>query len=333
MKTKRILSILAACLISVASLYAADLTPEQSKFRSNLLQFLKEEGFSPTIDDDDNSINFKKEGILYWISVADSNPFYVELHRAGLNCKEADLGIILSAVNEGNKKIRSAKAILNSSAIVSFAVELYCHSAEEFRYIFYKSLKELEAIKSKVLDYYNENSEQQGSASSATSATTVHSADINAFFPVYGFTLGKVTSKELEAKGFTVKTIDSGAHCCQVRGLTFWDHNKDHVFEDIYIVHSDHMPDKWEDELGISWRLSYNQLLKRFRDLGFSVTVKKEPVTRTYSGRKTLSADVTVTSGDGHLVIDLDFDYGNSHGEGYSLTSPNSLYSMTIRTK
>ena len=64
-------------------LFADELTPEQMSFRSNIMQFLKEEGFSPTIDENDNSVMFKKEGHLHWIAIRDKNPFYVEFFRSG----------------------------------------------------------------------------------------------------------------------------------------------------------------------------------------------------------------------------------------------------------
>lgn len=118
--------------------------------------------------------------------------------------------------------------------------------------------------------------------------SAVSSDAINKFFPVYGCVIGKVSVRDMEAKGYTVKTISSGEHHCDVRSLTFWDHDKDNIFESIYITHSDALPEKWEDNLGLNWRMSYNQFLSFFRKLGFSINVDKAPFTKEYSGRKTL---------------------------------------------
>ncbi|NBH67901.1 hypothetical protein [Phocaeicola sartorii] len=156
MRSIRFIVLFAACVILHSVVQAADLTPEQEKFRSNIIQFLKEEGFSPTIDEDDNSVNFKKEGTLHWIAISDSNPFYLEFHRVGLKCNDAGRKALLAAVNYGNRKVRCAKAMLGDSSI-SFAIEMYCHSAEEFRYVFYKCLKELNSMHKTVSDYYNEH--------------------------------------------------------------------------------------------------------------------------------------------------------------------------------
>lgn len=331
-KYKLIILVVLSLFIS-GNIFAAELTTEQKRFRTSLQEFLKEEGFMPTIDEEDNSLNFKKEGTLYWFTFGGSNPLYIEFHRSGLKCEDADKALVLQAVNAANRKVRCAKAMFNDTSI-SFAIEMYCHSAEEFKYIFYKCMKELESIKDEVSEFYNGGSTGTGNSSASNSQPSyVSSPAINKFFPVYGCLLGKVTVRDMEAKGYAVKTISSGDHYCDVRSLTFWDHDKDNVFEDIYITHSDALPEKWEDGLGLSWKMSYNQLLSFFRNLGFSINVDKAPHTKEYSGRKTLSADVTATSADGHLIFDLDFDYGNGNGEGYSTSSANSLYSMTIKVK
>lgn len=326
MNIANVLRIMAICLVFVQMVQADELTPAQLKFRSNIVQFLTEEGFAPSIDEDDNSVNFKKEGELHWISVEDSNPFYIEFHRSGLNSEDANRSVVIEAVNEANRVVRCAKAMLNKSS-VSIAIEMYCHSAEEFRYVFYKSLAALEESEKKLKDYYNEHNSESFASNAEISGS------LGTLFPIYGFTLGQVTSKDFESKGYIVETISSGAHNCDVKSLTFWDHDKDNVYEQIYMTQSDAMPDQWEERLGLDWRLSYNQWIQLCQKLGFSIKVQKEPVTVSYGGRKTLSAQIIVTSFDGHLSLDLDFNYGNRKGEGYSLNSPNSLYSITIKVK
>ena len=88
-------------LISLTTLlvFSRELTPEQEAFRSSIMSFIREEGFSPSIDED-NSLTFKKEGELYWIDVADSSPFYVEFHRNGFKCTDANKSIVLQSCNE-----------------------------------------------------------------------------------------------------------------------------------------------------------------------------------------------------------------------------------------
>lgn len=151
----RIIFTLLWTLVMAGIVNADELTAEQKRFRSSLQSFLKEEGFMPTIDDSDNSLNFKKEGTLYWFTFGGGSPIYLEFYRAGLTTEEANKTKVLEAVNEGNRKVRCAKAIYTGKSIV-FSIEMYCHSVEEFKYIFYKCIKELDNIKDKVVDYYND---------------------------------------------------------------------------------------------------------------------------------------------------------------------------------
>lgn len=131
-------------------------TPEQKAFQSSIMQFLREEGFTPKIDEE-NSLTFKKEGVLYWFDFYDSSPIYLELHRIGLNYDAVDSDAVLQACNHSNRTIRCAKAMMGTSSI-SFAVELYCHSVEELKYIFYKSMSALDGAYDAVKKYYNEHS-------------------------------------------------------------------------------------------------------------------------------------------------------------------------------
>lgn len=310
------------CLWGLQGIWADGLTPEQKKFQSNLYQFLKEEGFSPEIDPEDNSVTFREDDELFWLLVSDSNPYYIEFHKSGFKCTDADLNVVRRAVNEGNLKVHCAKAMF-SGETVSLAVEMYCHSPEEFRYVFYKSKEELLKLEKTVLNYYNEN-EGSNHLTHVSSGTA-----INKFFPVYGFTVGQSTVKQMKAQDYIVKETDSGAKHCDVKGLTFWDFDKDKVFESIYMTDSSYMPDKWVS-LGLTWESSYNQILKLFKGMGFSINIEEKPETKKFSGRKTLSAKVIAVSADGALQFKFEFDYGNENGEGYSLNSPGSLYSIDI---
>lgn len=150
MKTRlSILTVLVLQFVMPAS--ADDLTTEQKAFRADIMSFLKEEGFAPYLDE--NSLDFKKEGQLYWIDISEGSPFYIEFHRAGLSCEKDSWATALIACNKTNKTYKCAKAILNDD-YVSFAVEMYCHSSEEFKYTFYKNIKALDGVYSAVQDYY-----------------------------------------------------------------------------------------------------------------------------------------------------------------------------------
>lgn len=201
--TRAIITLLMAIFAQALSdvVHAHDLTPAQLSLRTEILTFVREEGFAPTIDESDNSVTFKKEGVLHWITIGGTGPFYLEFHRAGLDCENADRSIVLQAVNEANKKVRSAKAILFDTS-VSFVVEVFVHSVEEFKYTFYTCLKELDAAKTKVSEYYDEHNDQISAAapfriSSVTVANTDHNGSI---ITAYGSKIYSYKSKYIMPK-------------------------------------------------------------------------------------------------------------------------------------
>lgn len=306
---------------------AAELTPEQKRFRSAIQEFLKEEGFSPTIDEDDNSLNFKKEGTLFWISVSGSNPIYIEFHRVGLKCEDADRNLVLQSVNSANQKVRCAKAMLNESS-VSFAVEMYCHSSEEFKYVFYKCLNELDNVKNEVFEYYNGTSSSDSTPTGSTSVRNKTSNLINKFFPIYGITLGETTISQVQAMGYTIEINDSGEKHSTVKDATFWDFkHKDDILDSVTFYEFDAVPESLRS-LGINWSLSFNQMMTKFKDLGFDITITKRPTTEIWEERKTLGAEFKATSPDKKFEIRVDFGYGNKKGEGYTVDSPNTFFDM-----
>ena len=68
------------------SAQSREITPEQLDFRNQIQQFLKEEGYVPSVDEEDNSLVWKKEGTAYWLYVeAGPDPFYIEIHKGGFD--------------------------------------------------------------------------------------------------------------------------------------------------------------------------------------------------------------------------------------------------------
>lgn len=155
---KRILYIIAAyCFFGVLAVSAqsSTLSADELKFRNGIEQFIKEEGYVPTIDTDDNSVNFKKEGERYWITVQDSSPTYVEIHKTGFGIEDTNRNYLIEACNRATRETRCAKAYITKSS-VSFSIEIYCHSINDFRHIFYRSISALDLVKEKTKKYYNE---------------------------------------------------------------------------------------------------------------------------------------------------------------------------------
>ena len=103
------------CMANAAA--QSQLSAEELTFRKGIMNFLSEEGFTPTIDDDDNSVNFKKEGTLYWINVYGTDPTYIEMHESGFDIDDTDRTKLLEACNFGSYDTRCAKAYLHSKSV------------------------------------------------------------------------------------------------------------------------------------------------------------------------------------------------------------------------
>lgn len=169
---------------------------------------------------------------------------------------------------------------------------------------------------------------KSGSSSTYMEGTTPTS--IGDFFPIWGVTLGKTTWKDGANLGYTVKQYESGNdRYMNVNGdVAFWDHEGSGIFTEIYwTCHDSDFPNSWKEK-GFSWDNSYNTWVNTFKSLGFTINVTKEPTTRDYDNRKTLSAEFEALSKDGVLLFDMDFDYGDN---GYNTSSPKTLYSLTVR--
>ena len=52
---------------------------------------------------------------------------------------------------------------------------------------------------------------------------------------------------------------------------------------------------------------------------------------KKYENRKTLSAELLFTSSDGNYSFEIDFNYGNDNGEGYTVDSKNTAYSFRVK--
>lgn len=146
-------------------------------------------------------------------------------------------------------------------------------------------------------------------------------------FPVYGITPSKTSIKEITKLGFKCKDKN-----CDVNGLAFWDFDGDKIVEEIYMVQSNPMPKDWMANYGFNWSLSYSEWILLFKKYNFKIQIDNEPNVSIYSGRNTLSAKFEAKSPTGNAKLILDFNYGNDKGEGYLITSKNSLYSISIKT-
>lgn len=172
---KYLLSVILTMVVALC--YAQEITQEGRAFRTDIQQFLREEGFSPYIDNNE-SLCFKKDGSLYWIDFIDDKPIYVPFSREIFKPDNIDQMAAIKAANEVSTKIRAVKCCYiddkNNGGYITLSIESYCHVSEEFKYVFYTYLYILDAAREEVVKIYN-NLIGRNSLSYSTSRSTYSS--------------------------------------------------------------------------------------------------------------------------------------------------------------
>ena len=123
---------------------------EQLKLRTELLAFLKVEGFTPSLDTD-GDVQFKVENKEYCISVSstDSNPFYVMLFRSFEYPSTYSKSTFVAATEELN--LYKGVKIVCLKRSFKVAVEMYVKSAEAIKEVFYKMVSNIDLATSDIL--------------------------------------------------------------------------------------------------------------------------------------------------------------------------------------
>lgn len=145
-----VLSVLCFFASSVLMM-ADDLDEDQLNLRSEIMQFLKEEGFVPSIESD-GDIKFKKEGVIYFITVSstDSSPMYVYVAAYYNYSDRATKRKIEQASIELNK-YKGAK-IFAANNNYKIQAEMFVRNANAFCSVFYKLMKQIGYITEDVLE-------------------------------------------------------------------------------------------------------------------------------------------------------------------------------------
>lgn len=140
-----------------SNISAAELSETQQKAYAEISKFLTEEGFSYSIDNEDATLNFKKEGVLHWIYVSKDGSVYT-INRGGFKIGGDDgyeSGKSLYAANAVNKDLSVVKAYCtDSSARVSYEVQ--ARTIEDFKYVFYKAISALSSARDKFIEAYKD---------------------------------------------------------------------------------------------------------------------------------------------------------------------------------
>lgn len=125
------------CMTSFQAFAQDSFTPRQLALRSDIQNFLKQEGFLPEIDSD-GDIKFKREGNTYYIRVDKKNksPMYVCLR----SYFSYDDNLTKTKIKEALPDLNLWRAVKVVMLDEQFAVQadMFLTSSEAFKTVFYK---------------------------------------------------------------------------------------------------------------------------------------------------------------------------------------------------
>lgn len=160
-----LISVLSLMFSSNVAAEEKEFTSEQLALRSEIMQFLKEEGYMPEIDADDD-IKFKSEGRSYYVTVSkvDENPMYVTLFVQYSNPEDYSAECVVFASKALNM-YKGVKLICFDDSY-RISAELYLRDADLFKESFYKIKSQIDNVRGDFLD-------ECKNASSGSGVTTI----------------------------------------------------------------------------------------------------------------------------------------------------------------
>lgn len=147
MKIRNLIPALVLAMVPVSA--AADLTPAQEKAQISVYTYLHKAKMEPKVDDSDNSVNFYKDGVLYWITFDKESPILYTLQRKGFKVgadeKSYKRKPAIMAANYVNLRHPAVKAVVDDKR-VSFKVQVYAAKPEDLTAVLNSYLAAFENI-------------------------------------------------------------------------------------------------------------------------------------------------------------------------------------------
>lgn len=139
------------CLLfaSTVQVFAGDLTPAQEKAQRSLYAYLLKEKYDPSVDTSDNSVCFRRAGVLYWITFDEDSPILYTFHRKAFKVGSDEHSYkrtpAIIAANEVNRTHKTVKLTVEEKKVV-IAIQVYANKTEDFTLVFEKYFKRFENV-------------------------------------------------------------------------------------------------------------------------------------------------------------------------------------------
>lgn len=154
MKTLKI--IICLLLAFTASASVGDLTPAQKDAQLKLYNYLQKKKYEPSVDTSDNSVCFRREGVLYWITFDENSPILYTFHRKAFKVGADEMSYkripSIIAANEVNRKHKTVKLTVEDKK-VEIAIQVYAAKTEDFTAVFSSYFSRFEDVDT---DFKNE---------------------------------------------------------------------------------------------------------------------------------------------------------------------------------
>ena len=146
---KKIKLICCMLIASAVQVIAGDLTPVQEKAQRSLYAYLMKEKFDPSVDPSDNSVCFRRAGVLYWITFTEDSPILYTFHRkafkVGNDANSYKRTPAIIAANEVNCSHKTVKLTVEEKK-VEIAIQVYASKPEDFTSVFNSYFKRFEDV-------------------------------------------------------------------------------------------------------------------------------------------------------------------------------------------
>lgn len=133
MKAFRIFSLAVVLCLSMSAMAQKALTDGGTKAQKALVEYLRANGLTPSIDTRDNSVCFKRNEVFYWVTFEENSPVLYTIHRKGLKFDEDPAfkpSCACVACNEVNSK-HKIKCLYNEKR-VEFIMQTYAKDPTDF---------------------------------------------------------------------------------------------------------------------------------------------------------------------------------------------------------
>jgi hypothetical protein len=149
-----ILALCAVIFISCGSTPSSDSSAEWRSRRQIYMNFLREDGYSPSIDKD-GDIMFKLEGLTWYILFDKNDPSFFTLALLNIWSIDSDSERreALNAISYANNKTKAAKMFTSGSRKqwVSIAVEMYLEKPDDLKILFKRLIGAINSAKNDFL--------------------------------------------------------------------------------------------------------------------------------------------------------------------------------------